>query len=64
MNHPWQQPIRPLTRVVQYPSGEWSARIPVLFIRWSDKNGLEIVDELGIRLRLDEHNVVLWGVEE
>ena len=64
MNHPWQQPIRPLTRVVRYASGDWSDAVPVLFIRWTDTNGLEIVDVLGLRWRREDHELVLLEVDE
>ena len=45
MNHPWQQPIRPLE--VRVPDSElW---VPVLFIRPVADRGWEVITRAGVR---------------
>lgn len=47
MNHPWQQPVRPLEFQYQRYDGEWSEWTPVLFVRPCDR-GYEIVSLNGV----------------
>lgn len=63
MRTEWQQPNQPLTRTVHWPSGDWSARVPVLFIRWTDAEGLEIIDVMGLNLRMGDHEMFLEVAE-
>jgi len=49
MNHPWQQPIRPLEVLISPnddPNPLWSS---VLFIRPSDGGGWEVITRNGVK---------------
>jgi len=54
MNHPWQQPIRPLEVLVPRTANCWAT---VLFIRPKTDRGWEVITMVGSRWSSDETEV-------